>query len=98
MTSRIVTLTIAAVACVGLSTAEAQGHARGHAPGRVGGGGVYTGRAMPRGGRPIGVAPRIISPRIYGIGPYRPYYYPYRPGLTFGFYAGLGYGYPYPYG
>jgi hypothetical protein len=38
-----------------------------------------------------------VSPRIVGYGPYRPYYYGYRPGLTIGFYAGLGYPYGYPY-
>jgi hypothetical protein len=38
----------------------------------------------------------IVSPRIVGVVPYRPYYYPYRQGLTIGFYAGNRYGY-YPY-
>jgi hypothetical protein len=38
---------------------------------------------------------RYIHPRFGGAYPYRPYYYPYRPGITVGFYAGFGYGYPY---
>src|SRR5215831_8978350 len=67
---------------------------------RHGGGG---GGAVAR-GRPVGVAPRVISPRIIGYGAYRPYYY-YRPGISIGFYGGFGYpyyygfgyGYPYPY-
>ena len=69
------------------------------------GGGGSVGRAVPRVYAPRGIAPsarvyapRIISPRIIGVAPYRPYYYPYRPGLTVGFYSGYGYGYPYRYG
>jgi hypothetical protein len=44
-----------------------------------------VGRAVPRSGPPVGVAR-----------PYRPYYYPYRRGLSLGFYAGYPYSY-YPY-
>ena len=119
--SKFIPVAIAAVVCVSLpATASAQrrgggargGVVHGGGPGGVvrGGGGhvVASGRAI---GRPIGgragfVAPRIISPRIIGFAPYRPYYYGYRPGLTIGFFAGFGYrypyyapyyGYPYPY-
>jgi hypothetical protein len=46
--------------------------------------------------------PRYVTPRVVGYAPYRPYYYPYRHGLTVGFYASFGYpygyGYPYRYG
>ena len=42
-------------------------------------------RAVPRTGPP----PRIISPRVIAVAPYRPYYY--RPTFR------LGYGYAYPY-
>jgi hypothetical protein len=72
---------------------------------RGGGHGGAVGRAVPRVYAPRGVAPstriyapRIISPRIVGVVPYRPYYYPYRPGLTLGFYSGYYGGYPYRYG
>ena len=92
----IVATTLAA--CTALAVSDA------HAQARRGGGGAGTvGRAMPRvyAPRPIapnrGYAPRIISPRIIGVVPYRPYYYGYRPGLTIGFYSGYGYGYPYRY-
>jgi hypothetical protein len=61
-------------------------------------GGTVAGRAVPR----ATVAPRFISPRIIGSVPYRPYFYPYRPGISLGFYAGYpgfyGYPYGYPYG
>src|SRR5262249_62202621 len=30
--------------------------------------------------------------------PFGRYYYPYRPGISIGFYTGFGYGYPYYYG
>jgi hypothetical protein len=42
----------------------------------------------------------LISPRIVGFFPYRPYYYPFRPGITVGFYTAYGYPYrfySYPY-
>src|SRR5262249_47305111 len=93
------------------------GHAGGgHASGGHGGGTALR-RAAPRalgGGVPTGgpgpdhaaahPAPRPIPPRITGFSPYRPYYYPFRPGITVGFYAGYGYPlgpgsyYSYPYG
>ena len=58
--------------------------------GHVGGGAVVGGR--------VGVGgPRIISPRVIGVVPYRPYYY-YRPGISIGFYGGWGYPYYYGYG
>ena len=41
---------------------------------------------------------RYIYPRVVGVYPYHPYYYPYRAGITVGFYAGFGFGYPYYYG
>jgi hypothetical protein len=76
---------------------------------RSGGGGAVVGRAVPRGSYgsrvvvPRYYSSRVIVPRVVGVIPYRPYYYPYRPGLTIGFYAGnvypYGYGYyGYPYG
>jgi hypothetical protein len=80
---------------------------------RRGGGsrGPAVGHSAPRGpvaggsravnpGRYYGggyLRPRYITPRILGFSPYRPYYYPYRPGITLGFYAGFGYPYPYGY-
>jgi hypothetical protein len=102
--SRIVPVVVTtAVLCLAASTAHAQrrgggghgsgGHVSGGRPGVIG-------RSVPRGsiGPRYYGAPRIISPRIVGVVPYRPYYYPYRPGLTIGFYAGFGYRYPYGYG
>jgi hypothetical protein len=45
----------------------------------------------------VRVAPRrVIAPRPV-IVPYRPYYYPYRPGLSVGVYSGYPYAYPYAY-
>jgi hypothetical protein len=38
-----------------------------------------------------------VAPRVTGVVPYRPYYYPYRPGISLGFYTGFGLGYPYGY-
>jgi PEGA domain len=98
----VVVAVTSAVCLAGFATdASAQRHG-----GRPGG---SVGRAVPRpsiygGGRTVVVAPRrYISPRVVGVLPYRPYYYGYRPGLTFGFYAGFGYpygyaGFGYPYG
>jgi hypothetical protein len=102
--SRCTFIVFASVVCLAASTTAASAQRRG---GRAGG--HVVGRAAPRpfirgGGRPIVVAPRrYISPRVIGIVPYRPYYYPYRRGLTVGFYGGVGYpygyvsGYPYGY-
>jgi PEGA domain len=74
----------AAALAVGASPAAAQHR-----------GGAVVGRAAPR----VVGSPRIISPRVVGVVPFRPYYYPYRPGLTVGFFPGVGgyYGYPYGY-
>jgi len=90
-------LTVVALG-VTLSAAEANAQYRG------GPRGAPVGRAVPRVYAPRVYAPsiyrpyatRIIAPRIVGVVPYRPYYYPYRPGVTFGFYS--SYGYPYRYG
>jgi hypothetical protein len=97
--SRIITATVVAVGlCLTASTASAQRRGGGRSFGRPG---IGVGRAVPRPfirtGRPFVVAPRIISPRIIGYVPYRPYFYRYRPGLTVGFFTGFGYGYPYRY-
>jgi hypothetical protein len=54
--------------------------------------GTAVGRAVPR----VAGGYRL-SPRVIGFAPYRPYFYPYRPGITFGFYGGFGYPYGYPY-
>src|SRR5215467_6665907 len=102
-------LGVAAVAlAVSAADASAQRRGGGGGGGSRGGGhaGPSVGRSAPRGpyaggsrtvypGRYYGgfAGPRYITPRIVGIYPYRPYYYPFRPGLTVGFYA--GYGYPY---
>jgi PEGA domain len=96
--SRFTVILLAAVSCLTISATDANAQRRGRPGGRH-----VVGRAVPRpfirgGGRPIVVAPRrYFSPRVIGIAPYRPYYYGYRPGLTVGFYAGLGYPYSYPY-
>jgi hypothetical protein len=95
-------IAIALVVCATVAAPEASAQAR-RGGGHRGLGAV--GRAVPRVYAPRSVvpsarvyAPRIISPRIVGVVPYRPYYYPYRPGLTVGFYSRYGYGYPYRYG
>lgn len=77
-----------------LAAADALAQSRGRAQGRAPRGGGSIGRAVPRVG---GVRPTIIRPRIVGRVPYQPYYYPFQPGLTIGFYAGYGYGSPYGY-
>jgi hypothetical protein len=90
-----VSILVAVLAFATLAAPDANAQARrGGGGGRVGG---SVGRAVPRGVVPGTrvYAPRIVSPRIIGAVPYRPYYYPYRPGLTVGFYSGFGYGYPY---
>ena len=94
---------IAGAVCLTAATADAQSRGRGRDDrGRSGG---SVGRAAPRASAPSRYygpsryyAPsRYYSPRILGYAPYRPYYYPYRPGITLGFYAGYGYPYGYPY-
>jgi hypothetical protein len=101
----ITALLLAGAVCVAVpDVVSAQGRARGRA-GRSGG---TVGRAVPRTSGPGRVygpgryyAPArrgyYYSPRILGYAPYRPYYYPYRAGLTIGFYSGYGYPYGYPY-
>jgi hypothetical protein len=72
-----------------------------HDRGRVSGrsydnrGVVVVQRAVPR-----RIAPHYVQPRVVRVVPYRPYYYPYRPGFSFGFtYGRPYYGYaPYSYG
>jgi PEGA domain-containing protein len=71
----------------------------GHAMARVPGPRGFPGRVFP--GRSFAGRPIFISPRVVRVFPYRPYFYPFRPGLTIGFYSGYGYpysyyGYPYP--
>jgi len=82
----------ALLATLALCATPARAQSRGHASGPV------VGRAAPR----VGVAPRIISPRVVGVVPYRPYAFRYRPGLRIGVFGGFGYpygyyGYPYGY-
>src|SRR5689334_572661 len=98
--SKSIALLGAVVLCVGVCAADAAAQSRGRA-----GRGPSVGHAAPRGpilgsGRYYGggfLRPRFITPRIVGVFPYRPYYYPFRPGLTLGFYAGYGYPYGFPY-
>jgi hypothetical protein len=99
--SRFVPIAVAAAVCLTASAAEAQHFRRGG--GHIGG---VVGHAVPRpfigGGHTVVIAPRLTSPRIVGFFPYRPYYYPFRPGITVGFYTAYGYpyrfyGYPYAY-
>jgi hypothetical protein len=97
--SRLTVCCLASAVCLTAFASDASAQRRG---GHSGGGRV-VGRAAPRpfiggGGRTIVVAPRrYITPRFFGVVPYRPYYYGYRPGLTVGFYTGFGYPYGYPY-
>jgi len=105
--TKLITALFGAVALAAPASAAAQSHQRGH--GDSGRSAVVTrsdhavvGRAVPRTGPP----PRIISPRVIAVAPYRPYYY--RPTFRsgFGYYSypyGYQYGYPaygysYPYG
>jgi PEGA domain-containing protein len=57
-------------------------------------GAVVAGRGFPVYGHGY---PHYVNARVVGVYPYRPYYYPYRPGITVGFYAGFGFGFGYPY-
>jgi PEGA domain len=100
--SRLTVICLATAVCLTAFTSEARAQRRGgHSRGGHAGGGRVVGRAVPRpfiGGRTVVVAPRrYITPHVFGVVPYRPYYYGYRPGLTVGFYAGVGYPYGYPY-
>ena len=93
------------VVCVACAATDAQAQSRRGGGGRPpGGGGGAVGRAVPRGAAPRtlgpitrGYYPGRIAPRIVNINPYRPYYYPYRRGLTVGFYSSFGYPYRYGY-
>src|SRR5262245_8285379 len=97
--TKLAVILLGAVVCTFIATdVNAQGRARGRS-------GVVVGHAVPRAIAPRVVVPppvyasRFIRPRVIGVVPYRPYYYPYRPGLTIGFYSGLGgYGWPGAYG
>lgn len=71
------------------ATAHAQ---RGHAG--VRGGAPVAGHAVPR--VPVG-RPVVVSPRVIGLAPYRPYYYPFRRRIAVGFFGAFGYPYYYPY-
>lgn len=85
MSTRFVTaLAVAAALALGAAPASAQSR-----------GGAAVGRAAPR----VAAAPRISSPRIVGGVPFRRGFYPYRPAIGLGFYAGFPgyYGYPYGY-
>lgn len=89
---------------IGLASTPAYAQRRGG--GGHGGGGAAVSRGHVGGGvvgGGYGVAgPRIGSPRVIGVVPYRPYFH-YRPGFSIGFYGGwgypyyYGYAYPYPY-
>ncbi len=102
--SKSLVIVFAAAISIAATAGDAAAQRRGHG----GGGGVAVGRATPRvggriyggrvyGGRVYGGRPIFVSPRVVGVYPYRPYYYPYRRGLTIGFFAGFGYPYGYPY-
>lgn len=75
----------------------ATGAVRAEAADRRGGGHRQAaGQAVPRGSLPPR-APRpvIVSPQFMRVVPHRPYYYPYRPGLSVNLYGGRPYAYPY---
>jgi len=99
--SKSIVVLSAVVVSLGLCAADASAQSRGRAGGR----GPAVGHVAPRGpfiggSRLYGggfLGPRFITPRIVGVFPYRPYFYPFRPGITVGFYAGFGYPYGYPY-
>jgi hypothetical protein len=97
--SRFTLICLASAVCLTAVASDASAQRRGGHSGA----GRIVGRAAPRpfiggGGRTVVVAPRrYITPRVFGVVPYRPYYYGYRPGVTVGFYAGFGYPYAYPY-
>ena len=101
--SKLFSVCCAVVVSLGVCVADASAQSRGHGGG---GRGPSVGRVAPRGPFIGGsravygggfLRPRFITPRIVGVFPYRPYYYPFRPGITLGFYAGFGYPYGYPY-
>src|SRR5262245_46778477 len=93
---------LAAAVCLAGAATDAAAQSRGGHGRSPSGGGVAVGRAVPRpvygGGRVYGPShvygrPIYGYPRVVGYAPYRPYYYPYRAGVTVGFYAGFGYPY-----
>jgi hypothetical protein len=93
-----IVIVCALAAGLGLPAGTASAQVRGRA-----GHGPVVGHAVSRGFGPRGFGggrPIFVSPRIVRVAPYRPYFYPFRPGLRFGFYASFGYpyyyGYPYP--
>ena len=104
LNAKTLSVFLGVVVCAALTATDA------NAQRRAGGGGAI-GRAAPRAvspriGGPVyrGFYPTRIAPRIVNVYPYRPYFYPYRPGLTVGFYSSYGapyrygyYGYPYSY-
>ena len=93
--SKSASLLCAVVVSIGVCAADGSAQTRGRAGAR----GPSVGRVGPRGPFIGGsLRPRFITPRIVGVFPYRPYYYPFRPGITLGFYAGFGYPYGYGYG
>src|SRR3990167_7968950 len=80
-----ITASVLLVAFV-LSAAPASAQSRGRVGPRGGSRDSAIGRAVPR----RGPAPRIISPRIVRVVPYRSYRYGYWPGLRVGIYSGWG--------
>src|SRR5438874_4295069 len=93
--SKSIAVVLTAVVCATALAVDADAQSR-----RGGGGGNRggsVGRAVPRGGGGVRVAPRIVSSRVLVARPFRTFYYPYRPGLSLAFYGGYGYGFGYGY-
>lgn len=102
LNAKSVSVVLGVVVCAALTATDASAQSR-RGGGRHPGGGGAIGRAVPRvvAPRPVapiarGYYPTRLSPRIVNVYPYRPYYYPYRSGLTVGFYS--SYRAPYRYG